>query len=468
MSWRSAAAHALSWLMKRKVNDLNSEGGVYALIMHMIYERTIQIGKMGTFTFEPGWYIYIGSAHGPGGLKARTDRHRQDGERKRKKWNVDYVRPFAPISEIWFSHAARYREHNWAWTAMRMFGATIPVAKFGANDCYPRCRAHFFRFDSRPFLAEFRADLLNRWPDHPTIYTEFVEPATSDPPCLQSLPTLLEYDQGRRLLELMRRAAYDGISNDGNGKSDLSFAVGTLGRDLAEQLAPAMRISVEELIAAAKFGDAVDTLYKNCDEDVFRALFHPIHPQSRKAVLELSRTADTRQRYRIDGVLEGRFRSVAPQNSDPVYDTVSFKEIPSRLARARGSLQQLDGLLTSGVEVDIAGELQSLFILSLATVKQLRRFIAEGNGADHEVAPRLSKASVWPVLMCRDVRGDLVGKARGALRLTIKNLWDYPEIQRREICALPAEREVALRELREIALLSKALLKILTKPRSTI
>jgi Uri superfamily endonuclease len=49
----------------------------------------IRVGSLGTFTFAPGFYLYIGSARGPGGLRARIERHlRKD---KVKRWHIDYL-----------------------------------------------------------------------------------------------------------------------------------------------------------------------------------------------------------------------------------------------------------------------------------------------------------------------------------------------------------------------------------------
>ena len=70
-------------------------------------------------------------------------------------------------------------------------------------------------------------------------------------------------------------------------------------------------------------------------------MFDSLGPQTREAIMKISRTSDTRQRYRIDGLAKGQVRSIAPQISDTVFDTAKFGEVPSRLARARGCLEIL-------------------------------------------------------------------------------------------------------------------------------
>ena len=441
---------------------MQSAPGIYALIMSLHESRRIRIGKFGKFDFDPGWYVYVGSAHGQGGLKRRTDHHLRC-DKRRKHWHVDYIRPFATIGEIWFSLVPASWEHDWVWTMMRMHGATVPVARFGARDCKRGCEAHFFQLRNRPFPAEFRADLLRGWPDHPPIFTEFVEPATDDPVTLNepAVPALVTYDRGRRVLELLRRAAYDGGPATDVDATRLSFAKGSPARDLAERMAPLMSSTTDSLIAAVHFAHAVDRLVSNCKENVFGVLFQPDRPQSQKAIMQLSRTADTRQRFRISGVLEGRFRSVAPQADDPVFDTVAFSEVPSRLRRARGAIETLEQEVSESADDHVRHECCRLVKLNLAAARQLRIFLKREHVSDQDVPRKLSKDVVWPVLASRDVRGTVVGKARQSLRLTIKNVWDYPEMQRRGIIASPAERTNTRNEIERIVATAKAVLATL-------
>ena len=51
------------------------EAGTYALLLALGKEATITVGKLGTFLFPAGYYLYIGSARG--GLLHRVRRHLQ-------------------------------------------------------------------------------------------------------------------------------------------------------------------------------------------------------------------------------------------------------------------------------------------------------------------------------------------------------------------------------------------------------
>ena len=68
-------------------------------------------------------------------------------------------------------------------------------------------------------------------------------------------------------------------------------------------------------------------------------IFDRDNPQSRKSIMMLSRVSRERQLYRIQGVAEGRFRSIRPYAGDDAPDTKDFGEVLSRLARARGSIR---------------------------------------------------------------------------------------------------------------------------------
>lgn len=66
--------------------------GTYTLLIALSESATIEIGALGTYDLEAGWYAYTGSAMGTGGF-ARVERHRElaRGERDVQHWHVDYL-----------------------------------------------------------------------------------------------------------------------------------------------------------------------------------------------------------------------------------------------------------------------------------------------------------------------------------------------------------------------------------------
>ncbi len=129
-----------------------SHPGTYILVMKSTRPRRIQIGRLGQLQLAPGFYLYVGSAFGPGGVAARVAHHLRAASRPR--WHIDYLRPAAELTEVWFSHDPARREHEWARELMATPEVTIPMPGFGASDC--RCEAHLFYALSEPSLRDFR------------------------------------------------------------------------------------------------------------------------------------------------------------------------------------------------------------------------------------------------------------------------------------------------------------------------
>lgn len=137
------------------MNDVSgfaeSSRGTYILLLSMTVPQRLGIGRLGRFDFPAGWYTYVGSAFGSGGLRGRIRHHLRQAERPH--WHIDRLRAAAPCEHIWFHAGRSSQEHAWASILATMAGATIPAARFGASDC--TCPSHLFHFVECPDLAEF-------------------------------------------------------------------------------------------------------------------------------------------------------------------------------------------------------------------------------------------------------------------------------------------------------------------------
>ena len=142
----------------KKNNILNKnrmpgkEKGTYILILYLQQKHFIDIGKLGQFYFKRGYYSYVGSAFGPGGLRARLTHHVKIADKPH--WHIDYLRKKAKIKEIWVTDHFEKIEHEWALNLRKMDGASIPVPGFGCSDC--KCPAHLFYFQHRPLNKQFQ------------------------------------------------------------------------------------------------------------------------------------------------------------------------------------------------------------------------------------------------------------------------------------------------------------------------
>jgi len=97
-------------------------------------------------TLAAGLYVYVGSAHGPGGLRARVGRHLR--REKPHHWHVDHLTAVLPVVHVVVSDSAAALECAWAQRLSALGGASVPVLGFGSSDCRNRCPAHLIRLPS--------------------------------------------------------------------------------------------------------------------------------------------------------------------------------------------------------------------------------------------------------------------------------------------------------------------------------
>jgi len=128
-----------------------SESGSYVLIIRLDHPTKIQVGKLGTFEFDAGWYVYTGSALGPGGLAARLAYHHR--REKTMQWHIDYLLEQAQLAEVWWAVDKKRKECPWASALRSIPGGRVPIPNFGASDC--RCLTHLVYFSQQPVFNNF-------------------------------------------------------------------------------------------------------------------------------------------------------------------------------------------------------------------------------------------------------------------------------------------------------------------------
>ena len=151
----------------------DSRPGTYVLVLVLDKSCVVQAGRLGELQLEAGWYAYVGSAFGPGGIQARCGHHRQISQRPH--WHIDYLRAVARLDAIWFSHDLQRREHQWAQLLSSARGARIPVPGFGSSDC--NCLSHLVYLSRPPSFESFRRRVRREIPDSVTIFNELVKNA---------------------------------------------------------------------------------------------------------------------------------------------------------------------------------------------------------------------------------------------------------------------------------------------------
>jgi len=126
--------------------------GTYVLVLSSRSTDLIQIGRLGALQFQSGFYVYVGSALGPGGVRARLAHHLKAS--RRPHWHIDYLRTHTKLEEICYPLDTRRLEHVWAKHIGLAEGASVPLVGFGSTDC--GCESHVFFFEQRPSCERLR------------------------------------------------------------------------------------------------------------------------------------------------------------------------------------------------------------------------------------------------------------------------------------------------------------------------
>jgi Uri superfamily endonuclease len=115
--------------------------GTYLLWFDVQHPLSLHWRRDRTTLLQPGAYLYVGSALGPGGLLARLRRHTGDPDIRRTHWHIDHLTALLPPAAIRFIVSASSKECAWVHT-LAAAGAQFPARGFGSSDCRQRCPAH--------------------------------------------------------------------------------------------------------------------------------------------------------------------------------------------------------------------------------------------------------------------------------------------------------------------------------------
>jgi Uri superfamily endonuclease len=109
--------------------------GSYILIIEVIKDQEIQIGKLGKLLFKKGFYVYVGSALN--NLEKRIQRHLKSD--KKIHWHVDYLLKNADILDVYYKKSNVWEECRIA----KIFNEEMEnIPGFGCSDC--KCQSHLF------------------------------------------------------------------------------------------------------------------------------------------------------------------------------------------------------------------------------------------------------------------------------------------------------------------------------------
>jgi Uri superfamily endonuclease len=128
--------------------------GIYCLVFSTP-GAMIRVGALGDLIFQSGWYVYVGSALGPGGL-SRASRHiRFSRSPGTPRWHIDYLLA-SPAFTLRSVICACTAERAECLLAGALHGRKIPG--FGCSDC--SCASHLFYYARDPvpsMISVFRS-----------------------------------------------------------------------------------------------------------------------------------------------------------------------------------------------------------------------------------------------------------------------------------------------------------------------
>jgi Uri superfamily endonuclease len=131
---------------------MSNTPGTYILVLHCDRCEPIEVGRLGQLEVQPGYYLYIGSAFGPGGVAARIKHHRKPANRPH--WHIDYLRRVCELVDVRCVYNEKC-EHDWARRLANTKAVTSPFAVFGSSDC--DCYSHLFFSNGKPDVKLWRA-----------------------------------------------------------------------------------------------------------------------------------------------------------------------------------------------------------------------------------------------------------------------------------------------------------------------
>lgn len=124
------------------IGQLPGMAGAYVLLIHRKSQTEVRITSLPHSTLAHGWYVYLGSARGPGGIRSRLQRHfRQD---KPVHWHIDRLTVGA--NNLAAIAVDKGQECDLVRKLATNSGFTFPISRFGSSDCR-LCESHLLQAD---------------------------------------------------------------------------------------------------------------------------------------------------------------------------------------------------------------------------------------------------------------------------------------------------------------------------------
>jgi Uri superfamily endonuclease len=126
--------------MNAILQDLPKQKGTYIIYGTLQEDIALSVGVLGMLSLPAGSYVYVGSALGSGGIRARVNHHLTPSPKTH--WHFDYLQPHITIQAVLWQTGPHQLECEWVHRLIDLPGVIVPTAGFGASDCRSGCPAH--------------------------------------------------------------------------------------------------------------------------------------------------------------------------------------------------------------------------------------------------------------------------------------------------------------------------------------
>lgn len=125
------------WLKREEFDAIPSSKGAYGLLLRLAHATPIDLPRRAPTLLASGWYLYVGSAWGSGGLRARVGRH--FSANKKPHWHID--RLTTASAELSAVVVADAHECELVAKLLKSPRFEVALAGFGSTDCRV-CESH--------------------------------------------------------------------------------------------------------------------------------------------------------------------------------------------------------------------------------------------------------------------------------------------------------------------------------------